>query len=138
MRNKLFWRSGIQFIKYCLVGATGTGLDLLLLYLLVEYLHIFYLLAAAISTICAIVLNFTLNKYWTFKKRDGNYFAQLFQYAMAHAVGGGINLAVLTLLVEIFGIWYLIARLAATLVAVTWNFLATKKWVFGPSVKNKI
>jgi len=123
-------RFGVQFIKYSLVGATGTSIDFLLLYLLVEKGHLFYLLAAVFSTIVAMLINFTLNKYWTFGKKEGNYFIQLFHYASAHAVGGLINFAVLTVLVETFGVWYLFARIAATFLAVIWNFLATKKWVF--------
>jgi len=123
-------QNGRQFIKYCLVGATGTGLDFLLLYLFVEYGRINYLLAAIISTIVAMVINFTLNKFWTFRKKDGNYFSQLLKYAAAHSIGALINLVVLTLLVEVFGVWYLMARVVGTVFAVSWNFLATKKWVF--------
>ena len=119
-----------QFLKYVIVGLLGTGLDFLILFLLVEYLHLFYLLAALISILIVFWISFSLNKYWTFRKKEGNYFRQMLKYLLAHSVGVGINLAILTILVEIFGFWYIFAKVIATTVVLAWNFLVTKKWVF--------
>lgn len=119
-----------QFFKYVLVGFLATGLDFLILYLLVEYGHLFYLLAAIISIAIVFWIGFNLNKYWTFKNPENNYWSQLFKYLLTHSVGIGISLGVLTFLVEIFDMWYLLAKVFATAAALIWNFLVTKKWVF--------
>ena len=119
-----------QFLKYVIVGLLGTGLDFLILFLLVEHLHLFYLLAALISILIVFWISFSLNKYWTFSKKEGNYFRQMLKYLLAHSVGIGINLAILTILVEIFGFWYILAKVIATTAVLAWNFLVTKKWVF--------
>ena len=119
-----------QFLKYVLIGFLGTGLDFLILYFLVEFLHLFYLLAAIISIIIVVWLSFTLNKFWTFKDYEKKYFLQLGKYIIAHSIGVGINLGILTLLVEIFGLWYILAKVFATAVALIWNFLVAKNWVF--------
>ena len=119
-----------NFFKYVIVGFIGTGLDFLILYLLVEFWHLFYLLAALISIGIVIWLSFTLNKFWTFKNLEKRYFLQLGKYILAHSVGIGINLAILTLLVEFFGLWYILAKVIATALALIWNFLVAKKWVF--------
>ncbi len=57
-----------QFLKYALVGASGVIVNLTLLALLTEIFHLYYLISATFSYSTAIFTNFTLNKYWTFKK----------------------------------------------------------------------
>lgn len=120
----------MRFIKYILIGCLGTGLDFLILFVLVEFLHLFYLLAAAISIVIVVWLSFTLNKYWTFQDYQKKYFLQLGKYIAAHSVGVVISLGVLTLLVEVFDLWYILAKVFAAPAAIAWNFLVAKKWVF--------
>ena len=123
-----------QFLKYLVIGFVGTGLDFLFLYCLVEYFHIYYLFSALISIILVFFISFSLNKYWTFNNQEKNYFNQLFKYTLARLVGLGINLIVLTILVEIFGMWYILAKVFATAVALIWNFLIAKNWIFSKKV----
>jgi len=119
-----------QFIKYATVGLLTTGLDFLFLYTLVEFVHLFYLLAAFFSIAVILWLSFTLNKYWTFGNLEKKYFQQFIKYAVSHAVALGINLAVLAFLVEIFHFWYIFAKVFATGVAAITNFLLVKKYIF--------
>lgn len=119
-----------QFLKYILVGFLGTGLDFLFLYSLVEYLHLYYLVAAFISIAIVLWISFSINKYWTFQDGRKKYLGQFFKYVLTHALGNGINLIILFLLVEIFGLWYILAKIFATAVSAIFNFFITKKWVF--------
>jgi len=119
-----------QFLKYILVGFLGTGLDFLLLYSLVEYLHLFYLIAAVGSIAIVLWISFTCNKYWTFRDGRKKYLGQFLKYVLTHALGNGINLIILVFLVEVFGLWYILAKIFATAVSAIFNFFITKKWVF--------
>ena len=119
-----------QLLKYILVGLLGTGLDFLLLYSLVKYLHLFYLLAAFISIAIVLWISFGLNKYWTFKDERKKYFPQFFKFVLAHALGNGINLTILFFLVQVFGLWYIFAKICATAVSAIFNFFITKELVF--------
>lgn len=119
-----------QFLKYVLIGILGTSLDFLLLYVLVEEGHTHYVLSAIISASLVIWLSFTLNKYWTFENREKDYLRQFFKYLASHSIGYLINLMILVILVEGFGLWYIFAKVFATAAALIWNFLVTKKWVF--------
>jgi len=123
-----FW--SWQFLKYLVIGFTGTFFDFVILYLLVEYLHIFYLLAAILSVAIVLWYSFTLNKLWTFQNYEKKYFVQFIQYVISHSVALGVNLGVLTALVEIFGLWYLFAKVFATAAAAITNFLIVKKYIF--------
>ena len=119
-----------QFLKYIIIGFFGTGLDFLLLYYLVEYLHLYYILAAFISVAIVIWISFSLNKYWTFQNQEKKYLSQFSKYILAHAFVYGLNLIILIILVEIFGLWYILAKAFATIISAICNFLLTKKWVF--------
>lgn len=56
-----------QFIKYSVVGGLGVLINLGLLYILTE-LGFYYLLSGVIGFVVSFILNYQLNKKWTFKK----------------------------------------------------------------------
>jgi len=56
-----------QFVKYCAVGATGVVINLGFTYYLTESLNIWYMASNAVGIGVAVVTNFALNKWWTFK-----------------------------------------------------------------------
>ena len=57
-----------QTIKYFLVGGIGVGINLGLLYILTDFLGIWYILSQGIAIAISITNNFFLHRYWTFKK----------------------------------------------------------------------
>jgi len=59
----------LRFIKFSIVGSIGVGVNLGLLYILVECFGLYYLLAAAISIGASVVSNFILNDKWTWRDR---------------------------------------------------------------------
>jgi len=119
-----------QFVKYVCVGFLGTALDFSILYSLVEYGHLYYLLAAVISVGIVLWISFTFNKYWTFGNFEKKYFQQFFKYFISHLIALAVSLAILALLVEIFHFWYLFAKVFATVAAAITNFLIVKKFIF--------
>jgi len=119
-----------QFLKYLIIGFMGTGLDFLILYSLTEYAHFYYVLSAIVSVAIVFWLSFIANKFWTFENKKGKYFVQFVKYLFSRTAGYAINLIILILLVEIFGLWYLFAKVFATAAAAIWNFLTARKWVF--------
>jgi putative flippase GtrA len=121
-----------RFIKFCAVGATGTIIDFSLLNWLVLAFSVPLYYAATISFIAAVVNNFLLNKYWTFKDyaREKKKGWQFFQFAIVSIIGLLINLAIMYGLVEYAHVWYNLAKAAAVLVVLVWNYFANKAWTF--------
>ena len=119
-----------QFIKYVIVGFVGTALDFGLLYILVEFGHLYYLFGAVTSVAIVLWISFSLNKYWTFQNFEKKYFRQIAKYLVSHAIALGINLVILAFLVEVFHFWYLFAKVFATVGAAITNFLLVKKFIF--------
>ena len=58
----------LQFLKFALVGLTGTFINLIILYVLTEYFGIYYMVSAVIAIGTTLVTNFLGNKIWTFSK----------------------------------------------------------------------
>lgn len=59
------------FLQVGLVGAVGAITQTLLLILFVEVLRMYPVLANTLAAEIAILLNFTINNYWTFSTRTG-------------------------------------------------------------------
>jgi putative flippase GtrA len=128
-KSKILYK---QFARYLVVGGSNVILDFLILYLLVQYVHLWYMLAATISFIIVLTYSFILNKNWAFKessesKRRGQ---QFLLFAIINIVGVGISLIILYSLVQYAGLWYLYAKVWATAIAVIWNFTGFRLWVF--------
>jgi len=56
-----------EFLKFAVVGVIGTIVDFGIYSILTRGFGLYYIYATAISVFLAIVNNFFLNKYWTFK-----------------------------------------------------------------------
>jgi dolichol-phosphate mannosyltransferase len=120
----------VQFIKFCIVGSLGGIIHLGLLYWLTEFVGTWYIVSASIGFTAAVVNNFVLNKYWTFKNRAPEIPRQFLSFFVISVVSLGINLSVLYILTEYIGVWYMAAQIVAILVALSNNYLGNKKFTF--------
>jgi dolichol-phosphate mannosyltransferase len=120
-----------QFTKFCIVGGIGMLINLAILYALVEYAGLWYILAASIAFVIAVINNFVWNKFWTFNdvniKGVGKQFTKFFVISV---ISLGINLAVLYALVEYMFTWYMLAQIIAIVFATGSNFIGNKFWTF--------
>ncbi|MBD3330470.1 glycosyltransferase [Candidatus Peregrinibacteria bacterium] len=124
------------FMKYCIVGAMGTFLDLAALYIFVEYISIPVIPASILSFLLAVTNNFLLNKSWTFRNKSKNYRKLYIKFFIVSLVGLGLTVTGMHVMVNIIGIWYMLAKVLTSLIVLTWNFLANKFWTFRLTEKN--
>jgi putative flippase GtrA len=120
-----------EFVKFCIVGSTGTVIHLGILYVLTEVFHIWYIISATAGFCVAVANNFVWNKYWTFQNRAPEIPRQFVSYFVINVISLAINLSVLYVLTEYGGMWYMAAQVVAILVALSNNFLGNKKFTFG-------
>lgn len=59
-------------------------------------------------------------------------YTQIIKFAVAGAIGAGIEISLFILLVDFVGLYYLTANLFAIIVAVIVNYIISLKWVFDP------
>jgi len=85
-----------RFLKFATVGAIGSVVDIGLANLLTHLFHMRLVLAGSISFFCAVVSNFTLNRYWTYPdSRSRPLLHQLGMFSLVNSIGIAIRIPIL-------------------------------------------
>ena len=129
---KLFSHSTIkEFIKFGIVGAIGTFVNLSILYFLTEMVNIYYIISEIIAFSASVINNYILNKKWTFnEKLKENIGRKYFKYVITCLLSLFVNLFILFILVEFYDFWYIFAEIVAIGGAFLINFVGNKLWTF--------
>ena len=122
-----------KIIKFGIVGASGTLINIITYYLLNKFglgINI-----SAVGAFCvAVTNNYLINHLWTFN--DVNYqiginFKYYIKYFVGNLFGLGANLIILNLILFFFGKdHYIVAQFIGILFGMTINFLFAKHFVF--------
>jgi putative flippase GtrA len=134
-----------QFIKFLIVGASGTLIDYLILILLKSF-NWQTLIANTLSFSAGLINNYYWNSHWTFNKSIRKFSLEQFsQFTVISLVGLGLNTAIVLLLETPMGMilgipraGYIPAKAFATVVVLFWNYLANRHWTFNSSKNNLI
>ncbi len=127
--------SANQFLRFCLVGTSGVGVNALVMWALFDGLGLHYALASVCAFLVANLSNFALNKVFTFADHGwggSRVASQYLRFLGVSLVGLVINLAVLVALVELLALDPVLANLIGVLLATVSNFLGSKFLAFKP------
>lgn len=118
-----------QLVRFCCVGGSGYALNLVSFRLTDALMP--YLPAFTIAFVLAALSNFAWNRLWTFPDAGGRPHHQLARFLTVSAAALGLDLLLLSALVE----WGSVAKLPAAAIAIAAvtpiSFLANKHWSFG-------
>jgi putative flippase GtrA len=126
-----------QFIKFVVVGGTGTLVNLGVFQLLVWLYErasggsagLFNQIAVGIAFCVAVTSNFLLNRFWTFRHR-GRIVRHFGRFFLVSLIGLGLNELFFTLLHNVAGVHRLVSLLLAILIVMPFNFIGSKWWAF--------
>jgi len=119
--------------KFASVGASGAIINLLILWILTDLGHLFYLLSALIAIEISILWNFFFNTKLTFNYKFENmsfFLDSAIKYHMTSFVGILINLFVLLSLTELININYIISEIIAILLAFGVNYILSINYIW--------
>jgi len=127
-----------EFIRYCVVGITGTIIDVGIYTILTRVAHLYYIYATCISVFIAIINNFLLNKYWTFKKgKSGKFGIEYIKFFIVSVANYLLHIGIMYSIVEftkldiIFGAYEdYIAKFIAIVIITISNYIGNKYWTF--------
>ncbi len=146
--SKINPKEKIRFIKFAVVGISGTLIDIGLFNLFNQKFGIHPNYAKAYSFSLAVFNNFFWNRIWTYpESKTLPFIRQFSQYLMVSIVGLLINLTIFATLdtrfiqlsdaflpVDFFlspiTVGHNIAVIFATLVVLFWNYFANRFWTF--------
>ncbi|MDI3496537.1 MAG: GtrA-like protein [Patescibacteria group bacterium] len=121
-------------VKYFIAGVSATLVNLLFLAFFHGFLKIDLLVATSLAFSVSFIVSFSLQKFWTFR----NYYykkipVQLGLYIINALVGLNINGLLMYLLVNKWGVWYLLAQFIVSLVIGLYNFFVYNFVIFKKS-----
>lgn len=125
LRHRQNW---IQLAKFCVVGASGYVVNLIV-YTLLLHAGLHYLLAATCSFLVAVTSNYFLNRAWTFHDRRGHAGVQGLQFLLVSTASLGANLLALHILISL-GAGKLVGQAIAIVLVTPLNFLGNRLWSF--------
>jgi putative flippase GtrA len=117
--------------KYLIAGCIGAGTQIISLAFFVEVLHVWYMHGVVYAFCIALVVTFTLQKYWTFGRRttEGMH-RESFFYTLFALLSLGLNALLMYVLVERVHIWYLAAEVISVVLLAGLTFLLNKRFTF--------
>lgn len=120
-----------SFTRSQFAGILCTVLDWGLLFALVEFFHIWYVIAVAVGAIAGAISNFWLNRYWSFRAIHQKWHGQAFRYSVASGISAALNTAGVYLLTDWLKIHYSISVfLVSIAVGVLINYPLHRYFVF--------
>ncbi|NOH03210.1 MAG: GtrA family protein [Chloroflexi bacterium] len=141
-------RERSRFFKFALVGTLGAVIDFGVMNLLSHWiLELPLVYAGTISFVCAVISNFTWNRYWTYpESRSRPLLNQLGMFFLVNAAGVAIRIPILhymeppllRFVERTFHTTYLTAEFYAknlTLavavgIVMLWNFFVNRYWTY--------
>lgn len=135
-----------RFVKFATVGALGALIDFAVMNLF-THLGFKLVIAGSISFVCAVLSNFTLNRYWTYPdSRSRHFLHQLGMFFLVNAAGIAFRIPTLHYVEPVMtsafeGMGHLTHNTAqllaknATLafaigVVMIWNFFINRYWTY--------
>ncbi|MFW5964409.1 MAG: GtrA family protein [Natronomonas sp.] len=138
LRNLVAGPAAAQLQRFVAVGTTAAGLQMLLLWLFVDYVGLNYLVGATVAIETTIIFQYVLNNAWTFQAdQNTGLSAYLYGLLKTNLVRGSaipIQLGVLFALVEWAAVQYLLANAIAIGLSGIYRYVLDTKWTWGGDV----
>jgi putative flippase GtrA len=126
LRKRRNWE---ELAKFCVVGASGYIVNLIVYVTLLDGADLHYRLAASGSFLVAVTNNYLWNRLWTFRHDRGHFGHQGLRFFVVSVIVYIGNLAILTLLVKL-GVGKIVAQAIAIVTVTPANFIGNKLWSF--------
>lgn len=121
--EKLF----IQIFKFAIVGFVATIIDFLFLYIFREYFKIPIILANTMSFTISLIYNYWASVKWVFdvnKEKDAK--KNFIIFIIFSVIGLLLNDLIMHIATEKIKIYYMLAKIIATLIVMIFNFITRK------------
>ena len=110
-------RGARMFGRNTIASTIAFTLDLLILWGLVEWLAVPRVLAAVIAFIVPMIVFYILSRTWVFPDSDRGIASGFVYFMVNVGIGFVVMLAVFWALLQFTGLYYLLARVAASIVS---------------------
>lgn len=121
----------LQYAKFAIVGIISVMVDYVFMVFLAENsaFGLDYFQASAFSYTLSVFVNYILSMKYVFQGRDDmGKVKEASIFFVLSLVGLFLNQMIMWMAVELFGIYYVVAKLLSTLLVTNYNFISRKKF----------
>lgn len=119
-----------KILRFLVAGGTATVANLAALYVLTDIVGIWYLWSSAIAFVLSFFVSFSMQKYWAFRNNDLEKVRSQLPMHLAFALMNlVIDVTLVYVFVDIFGIWYIFAQILAAAIISIESFFAFR-WIY--------
>ena len=124
--EKLF----IQIFKFGIVGGTAFVIDFVFLYIFREFCHFPVLISNTLSFCISVIYNYIASVKWVFDvNKEKNAKMQFVVFIILSVIGLLINDLIMWVSVDFLSIYYLLAKIIATIIVMIFNFVTRKMFL---------
>jgi putative flippase GtrA len=128
------------FIKAQFSAFTGGMCDYFIMIFLTELIGVYYVISIAISCILGAIVNFSLNKKWSFYSKEAGYMfsfpQQLWRFVLVVVSSIILKIAGTYCITTFAHIDYKVSRIIADIiVSLCFNYVLQRYWVFRNCIK---
>lgn len=120
-----------ELLRFCIVGGLSFFVDYGLLFLCTELLKIYYLYSSAFSFTVSVIFNYWLCVAYVFHGARHQTKKQVTIFIGSSIIGLGLNQLCMWFFVSIAEIYYMLAKIFATVIVTIWNYVMKRKAVKG-------
>jgi putative flippase GtrA len=121
----------LEVFRFFISGSTAAATNLILLYIFTSLLGIWYIASLVIAYAIAIIVSFSLQKFWTFSHYSlERTRSEIMWYILNNILGLSFNAVLLYILVEYVGLWYMYAQFIPLVILSIWNFFVFRFFIF--------
>ena len=136
MRNAQLF---IQLFRYLIAGGTAFAVDFTLLWFCTEKIGINYLVSTVIGYFFGLTVSYLMSVLWVFdQRRTRNVALEMGGFTLIGLIGVGLTSLLMWLLTEKWGLYYLLSKIATTVIVFFWNFFAKKVILFTGIAKKSL
>lgn len=124
------------FLKYMAVGTLNGLIYFATLYILTDWLKLWYMASAFVAVVIQTVVTFSLHRIWTWRSKKAEIKSvvtiyRLIKYLIVGGCGLVIGLGGLYIITEYFKVWYLISTFICSTILLVITFLINFYWTWG-------
>ena len=116
----------IQLIKFGVVGVIATLIDLAVLMLLKEFMHVDVLVASAVAFSVSVIANYILSMLFVFESRGNSKVKEFLVFVILSIGGLLLNQFIMWIGTEIMTAYYLWVKAFALVFVPIYNFITRK------------
>lgn len=113
-----------KVVRFIISGGSAACVTIGTVFILTELLEVWYLAASALGFVCAVMVNFLLQKFWTFRESSFTHaHRQTISFFTVNVVNFFINGSLMFIFVEYFHVLPVVAQVCSAAVIAMESFI---------------